>query len=231
MYEVKTTRFEGPLDLLLELIEDEKLDITEVSLSAITSRYLNEVSHLDPKAYDVAEFMVVASRLIYLKSKSLLPAIASDAEDEEIEDLKAKLEIYRQYKDAAKNLNGVLNKNLRSFPAKKPQLTLSRFTPPKGVDLKDLWSTFQKLLTDLPEELSREEVQLPTEKITIEEKIAHLEEFFAKDKKHKMSSLLRESKSRLEAIITFLAILELVKCRKIKVSQDNNFHDIDLSWM
>lgn len=231
MYEVKTTKFEGPLDLLLELIEDEKLDITEVSLSAITDKYLNEVSHLDPKTYDVAEFLVVAAKLIYLKSKAILPTLATEEEEAEIEDLKAKLEIYKKYKDAAREFGNILSKNQRSFPAKKPKLTLAKFTPPKGVDLKDLWGTFQKLLSDMPQELLRQEVELPTEKITVEEKIAHLSELFEKKKKHQFSDIIRQSKSKLEAIITFLAVLELVKCKKVKVSQSSNFKDIELGWI
>jgi len=231
LYEVKTAKFEGPLDLLLELIEDEKLDITEVSLSTITDKYLSEVSRLDPKTYDVAEFLVVAAKLIYIKSKAILPTLASDEEEAEIEDLKAKLEIYKKYKDAARQFGNILSKNQRSYPAKKPKFVLSNFTPPKGIDLNGLWNTFQKLMRDMPEELSREEVELPTEKITVEEKIAHLEATFNKSKKQKMSQILKEVKSRIEAIITFLAVLELVKCKHIKVSQNSNFKDIELSWV
>lgn len=228
MYEIKVEKFEGPLDLLLNLIEDEKLNITEVSLSSITDKYLKEVGQLDPKTHDVAEFMVVAARLIYLKSKAILPTIESPEEEAEIEDLKAKLEIYRQYKDAAKEFGNILKKNQRSFPAKKPQLVLTNFTPPKGVDLTDLWKVFNKLLTDMPEELKREEVEIPSEKITVEEKLAHLEVIFAKNKTHKFSNILKGTRTKLEAIVTFLAILELVKCKQLRVAQSNNFKDIDI---
>lgn len=228
MYEVKVEKFEGPLDLLLGLIEDEKLDITEVSLSTITDKYLNEVSRLDPATHDVAEFMIVAARLIYLKSKALLPTLETEEEEAEIEELKAKLEIYKKYKEAAKEFSNILDKNQRSFSGKKPQLVISSFTPPKGVDLSDLWKVFNKLITDMPEELRREEIELPSEKITVEEKLAHLEEIFAKKKIHKFSHILKGSRSKLEAIVTFLAILELVKCKQLRVSQSGNFKDIDL---
>lgn len=231
MYEVKTAKFEGPLDLLLELIEDEKLDITEIALADVTSRYLSEVAKLDPKAYDVAEFLVVASKLIYIKSRAILPTIATPEEEAEIEDLKAKLEIYKKYKDAAKQFGNILEEHKRSYPAKKPQFVLSKFTPPKGVELKNLWNTFQKLLSDMPEELVREEVELPSGKITVEEKITHLESIFAKKKKCKFSHVIKDARSRLEAIITFLAVLELVKMKKIKVIQDSNFKDIELSYI
>lgn len=231
MYEVKTAKFEGPLDLLLELIEEEKLDITEVSLSTITDKYLNEVAHLDPKTYDVAQFLLVAAKLIYIKSKAILPSLATQEEEDEIEDLRAKLEVYKKYKDAAREFGNILSKNQRSFPVKKPKLTLAQFTPPKGVELKDLWGTFQKLLSDMPQELLRQEVELPTEKITVEEKIVHLEETFKEKKKHQFSDIIRQSKSKLEAIITFLAVLELVKCKHIKAAQSSNFKDIELSWV
>lgn len=228
MYKVKVEKFEGPLDLLLELIEDEKLDITEIALGKITDKYLNEVSHLDPKVYDVAEFMVVAARLLYLKSKALLPSLASDEEEAEIEDLKTKLEVYKKYKEAAREFGNILSKNQRSYPAHKPRATMKVFVPPKGVEISELWKVFQKLVTDMPQELKREEVELPSEKITVEEKLADLDAAFKKNRVQKFSSIIKHSKSKVEAIITFLAILELVKLKKIKVVQNGNFKDIEL---
>jgi segregation and condensation protein A len=231
MYKVKVKKFEGPLDLLLDLIEKEKLDITGISLSKITDKYLSEVSKLDPVAYDVSEFLYIAAKLIYLKSKAILPTLTTEEEEEEIEDLKEKLEIYKKYKDAAKEFGNILDKNQRSYPAKKPQLKLSKFTPPKGVDMKELMGIFQKLLSDMPEELKREEVEIPSEKVTVEEKLAHLEAIFQKKKSHKFSHVIKKSKSKIEAIIIFLAVLEMVKCKKIEVVQDKNFKDIDLKWI
>jgi segregation and condensation protein A len=228
LLDVKVEKFEGPLSLLLELIEKEKLDITEVSLSKVTTEYLAQISKLDPKIYDVAEFMVIAARLIYLKSKALLPSLETEEEEQEIEDLKEKLEIYKKYKEAAGEFNNILQKNQRSFPSKKAKITLTGFTPPKGVELPDLWKTFQKLLIDMPEELKREEVELPSEKITVEEKLAHLAGVFAKKNTHKFSHLLLQSHSKLDAIITFLAILEMVKLKQINVVQNKNFDDIYL---
>jgi segregation and condensation protein A len=187
------------------------------------------VSSLDPKVYDVAEFILIAARLIYLKSKALLPSLETEEEEQEIEDLKARLEIYKKYKEAAGEFNNILQKNQRSFPAKKPKINFSGFTPPKGVELPGLWKTFQKLLADMPEEIQREEVRLPSEKITVEEKLAHLAGLFAKKKSHKFSHLLRDSHSKLEAIITFLALLEMVKLKQIKMTQTDNFGDIELT--
>lgn len=229
MYKVKVEKFEGPLDLLLELIESEKLDITEISLAKITDKYLNEVSHLDPKIYDVAEFMMVAARLLYLKSKALLPQVSNAEEEAELEDLKAKLEVYKKYKEAAKEFNTILSKHQRSYTARKPKVNMPSFVPPKGVELKSLYGIFQKLVNDLPEELAREEVALPTEKITVEEKLVHLETAFAKKKTHRFSHLIKDSRTKLEAIITFLAVLEMVKCNRVKVTQSSSFNDIELT--
>lgn len=228
MYKVKVEKFEGPLDLLLELIEDEKLDITEIALAGITDKYLNEVSRLDPKVYDVAEFMVVAARLIYLKSKALLPSLVSDEEEAEIEDLKTKLEIYRKYKAAAQEFGNVLSKNQRSYPAHKPKLRTASFVPPKGIEVQDLWRVFQKLLKDMPEEMAREEVELPSEKVTVEEKLAVLTEVFKKKKSFTLTEIIKESKTKIDAIVTFLAVLEMIKLRKLKVTQDSNFKNIIL---
>jgi segregation and condensation protein A len=121
-----------------------------------------------------------------------------------------------------------LKKNQRSFPAKKAEITMPKFTPPKGIELNDLWDTFQNLLKDMPEELVREQIELPSEKITVEEKLAHLHEIFNKKKKHSFKHLIKNSTSKLEAIVVFLAVLEMVKCKKIRVIQSNNFADIEL---
>ncbi len=231
MYKIKIEKFEGPLDLLLELIEKNKLDITNISLAKITNSYLSEISKLNPKDFDVSEFLIIAARLIYLKSKAILPTLETKEEEQELEDLKIKLEIYKKYKEAANQFGDILEKNQRSFPAKKPQLVLARFTPPKGVDMNDLWKVFQNLLVDMPEELSREEIELPSEKITVEERLAHLESIFQKNKNYKFSHIMKSTKSKLEAIITFLAVLEMVKCKRLEVSQTNNFKDIELSWL
>jgi len=228
MYKVKVEKFEGPLDLLLELIEDEKLDITEISLSNITDRYLSEIAGLDPKTYDVSEFLLVAARLLYLKSKALLPSLETEEEEAEVEDLKQKLEVYRKYRDAAREFGNILDKNQRSYPAKKPHLSVPTFTPPKGVQLPDLMKTFQRLISDMPEELAREEIELPSEKITVEQKLLDLSQVLSTKKEHKFSDVIKTAKTRIEAIITFLAILELVKCKKIRVTQSKNFDDIDL---
>jgi segregation and condensation protein A len=228
MLDVKVEKFEGPLGLLLELIEKEKLDITEISLSKVTDQYLAQISKLDPKNYDVTEFMIIAARLIYLKSKALLPTLETEEEEEEIESLKEKLEVYKKYKEAANEFSNILHKNQRSYPAKKPQLTIPKFTAPKGVELNDLWGTFQKLLKDMPEELAREEVELPSEKITVEEKLVHLHLAFKKNRKQSFKKLIYGSKTKIEAIIIFLAVLEMVKCKKLKVVQNNNFNEIEL---
>ncbi len=230
MLDVKLEKFEGPLDLLLELIEKEKLDVTEISLSKVTDQYLKKISELDPRIYDVTEFMVIAARLIYLKSKALLPEIETEEEEQELEELKERLEAYKKYKDAAKEFGNILERNQRSFPAKNPQLSLSRFTPPKGINLGDLWSIFQNLLNDMPEELAREEVQMSSEKITVEEKLAYIHSVFKSKKRHSFKKLIGSSRSKIEAVITFLAVLEMVKCRKLKVKQRENFCDIDLEW-
>jgi segregation and condensation protein A len=229
MYKVQVEKFEGPLDLLLELIEGEKLDITEIALAKITDKYLSEVGRLDPKNYDVAEFMLVASRLLYLKSKALLPSLSSDAEEAEIEDLKTKLEIYRKYKEAAREFGNILSKNQRSYPAHKPQIKRMEFIAPKGIETRELWNVFQKLLRDMPEELKREEVELPSEKITVEDKLSHIENIFKTKKTHKLSAIIRVTRSKIEAIVTFLAVLEMIKLGKLKMTQSTNFSDIELT--
>ena len=97
MYAVKIEHFEGPFDLLLQLIEGEKLDITQISLGKITDEYLEHLNDLDARSHDVAEFLVIASRLIYIKSKAIIPTLPTAEEEEEIEDLENKLREYKKF--------------------------------------------------------------------------------------------------------------------------------------
>jgi segregation and condensation protein A len=87
MLEVKTEKFEGPLDLLLNLIEKEKLDITQISLAKITDSYLKEISEMERSGEEMAEFLVIAAKLLYIKSRELLPGVATEDEEQEIIDL------------------------------------------------------------------------------------------------------------------------------------------------
>lgn len=230
MYDVKIKNFEGPLDLLLQLIEGEKLDITQISLAKITDEYINHINELDPKSYDVAEFLVIASKLIYIKSKAILPTFDNEEEEEEIEDLRKKLEEYKKYKEAAKLFHETLETGYRSFQRKNgPKFVLKKFTPPEGIDLGSLLNIFKDVLANIPEEEVAEKEEVFEKKISVEEKIFELKKFFGKKKKISFRDVLKQAKTKHEVVVSFLAVLDLIKQKSIEVKQDKNFGDIIIS--
>jgi segregation and condensation protein A len=224
-YTVKTLQFEGPLDLLLQLIEKEQLNITEVSLSKITNEYLLYIDKFRVNTQQLSEFLSISSKLLYLKSKSLIPSLKNSEMEEEIKDLKEQLEEYRHYKKAASELKSHYEKNLISHSGQgKTKITGAVFEP-GDVKYDDLLKTFQEVLKRMPptEPLKEKKIE---KQISIEEKWAEILNNVETKKQILLSDFLNKSKSRIEVVVTFLAILEMIKQGIIAVTQKNNFSDI-----
>lgn len=224
MFKVESGKFEGPLNLLLQLIEKEKLDICEISLAKITDGYLSRVSEIEGSGEEMAEFLLIAAKLLYIKSKQLLPNSATDEEEEEIADLEARLLEYQKYKEAAKNLEEILAKGNRGFRRQAKNEQIINFMPPKGLDSTKLYAIFQEAINKAKDEAQEEEV-LETPKVSIEEKRDNIRQIIKKSKKVSFKTILFNAKSKVEVIVSFLAILEMIKQKEIKVTQDNNFAD------
>jgi segregation and condensation protein A len=175
---------------------------------------------------EVADFVVIATKLLYIKSKELLPAIHNDEEEKEIADLEAALLEYQKYKNAASNLESILLEGKRSFSRKVKPEKLKVFSPPKEIDNQKLWSIFLDCLKKIPKELDGTVIE--TKKITLEEKKM---EIFKKAKNGRISfkSLFNKLSNKVEVIVTFLAILEMMKQKEIVVVQEKNFSDFSIS--
>lgn len=229
MYKVKVQQFEGPLDLLLQLIEEQKLQITEVALAEITEQYiqtLHAASQEQIRTVELADFLVVAARLLLIKSRALLPFLVWEEEEEE--DLSKQLRIYREYHEASKVMQKMLAKKRISFSREKLLATVEvTFSPPPGLQPAQLAQTF-RLIVDALTPI----VNLPTDvvrkTISIQEKIAHIRERIAQGMSTKFSEILREAKDRAEVIVSFLALLELVKQQHVVVKQYGMFEDISI---
>ena len=226
-YKVKIEQFEGPLDLLLSLIEKDELDITELSLSNVTEQYLehlNQVEDLFPE--ELADFLVVATKLLLIKSKTLLPYLQQDEEDEG-ESLEDQLKIYKQYLDAMKKVEALIEQKNFIFP--REQMKLSdldvKFSPPEEIKAKDLKKTFTELLKSL-EPIVRLPSAALTKVLSLKEKIAQVQELIVSKAQLSFHELLSEAEDRTEVIVTFLALLELIKQKVISVEQDDMFDDI-----
>ena len=116
----KLEQFEGPLDLLLQLIEDQKLEITNISLAQVTDQYIQYLNHAhDLRPEDLADFLVVAAKLLYLKSRALLPALRLDEEEADAGELEKQLKIYKEYLDASKKIEQMIKAGHFAFAREK----------------------------------------------------------------------------------------------------------------
>lgn len=229
MHQVQLEQFEGPLDLLLQLIEKQKLQITEISLAKVTDQYLNYIDQSGNIASEeVADFLLIASKLIYLKSKYLLPNLELE-NDLEADDLEKQLKIYRQYYEASKYIDKLWAKNRVSY-TRQVVFKLEQeqgFNPPPNLKLEMMSQLFHDVLSRI-EKIVNLPKRIIAKAVSIAEKIKHIKDLIKSSQKISFSSLLKDKKNKMEAIVSFLAMLELVKQRDIVVSQDGLFTELNL---
>ncbi len=225
VYKIKIETFEGPLDLLLQLIEQEEMDITQVSLATVTEQYLSYINESpDILTEELADFLVIAAKLLLIKSKSLLPNLEID--DEETIDLERQLKIYKEFHDASKVLHKMINKKHFLFSREKAAVSMDKiFNPPESLTTTKLKELFADVLSGL-----EPWVNLPKEiikkTISIRERIGNIREMITHEANMSFKTLLKTAKDKTEVIVTFLAILELVKQKTVAVVQDNLFDEI-----
>jgi segregation and condensation protein A len=230
MYNVKLEKFEGPMELLLELIEKEKMDITELSLSKVADQYLehirnNQEIHLE----NLVDFLTVASRLILIKSRALLPALKfSEEEEAEIQDLTWQLEEYKKFKEVSTKIGKIAEAGKICYSREGFGGIKSFFYPPEDINMYDLRKYFQSILTEIPviEKLQEEMVG---EVITLEERINEIQNMMRSKIESSFSSLVEKATDKIDVIISFLAMLEMIKQRIVSVEQEDLFSEIKLS--
>ncbi len=232
MLNIKIEKFEGPLGLLLQLIEKEELDITQVSLAKIADQYIeyiSEASNINPE--EMADFLVVAARLLLIKSKALLPFLYPE-EEKEISDLENQLRMYKEFLEAMKKIEAMIGKKkfmfAREFNRQAILASAHIFAPPKNISLGNLKMVFEDILGRITPAPKLEEEMLERT-IHIEEKIESIKRSLLERLKINFSNILKEAKSKTEIIVSFLAMLELIKQRDIHVSQDGLFNEIEIS--
>ena len=228
-YQVKLPDFEGPLDLLLYLIEREQLSITQVSLAAVTGQYLEYLAVLERLDVDaVAEFLVIAAKLILIKSQALLPRPPErgvGGEDDAGDDLVRQLITYKQFKEVGRALGEMESANRQTFVRVAPPPKIE-----KKVDLSDV--TVDRLLALVREALTVEKPQASVGAVvrpytlTIRDQIAMIQHRLSQQPQVSFRRLLERTRSRVEIVVTFLAVLELLKRRRVKVEQTEMFGDI-----
>jgi len=237
-YAVTLPVYEGPLDLLLRMIEAQEMDISVVSLLSVTDQYLQTLNQLEEiTAGALAEFLVIASRLLYIKSYHLLPKPRPPVEDEEEasgDALVRQLLEYRRFKEAAAALRLREDAGMRVYVRAVPSPDVVKRLDLSSVDLEKLQRALRKVLQRLPDDPPMPRVKTYT--ITVAEQLENVRSYLhtalgaANGARRGVSfeTLLSRSATRIEVIVTFLAVLELVKLREIEVIQDGTFGEIEL---
>ena len=224
MYKISVDKFQGPLDLLLQLIEQEKLEITEISLSQVTDSYLEYLETLtdyDPE--ELSDFLVIAARLLLLKSRAILPEV----EDEEpVDDLEKQLKIYKEFLEATKKVEALLKLERFSFSRLKPAYELKvEFSPANNITTDNLKLSMLAVLKRL-DPLVRLPKQFIERAVSLQQKIMHLKELLLGKNKMTFKDIFESAQSKTEVIVSFLALLELVKQRHLTLNQSSLFEDI-----
>jgi segregation and condensation protein A len=229
-YQVKLPLFEGPLDLLLHLIEQEELDITKISLAQVTDQYLAYISQLEELRPEIlADFLVVAAKLLLIKSQVLLPRpepplLAAEEEDPG-EALARQLREYKLFKKAAQHLHTRAASGARAVVRIAPPPKFPRNVDLSDITLDDLLAAWRQTLhVHLRDDALPASPPEPT--ITIGNKIALLKRRLTQERHVTFGSLLTEARSRLEVLVTFLALLEMFKAQEITLHQDTLFGEI-----
>jgi segregation and condensation protein A len=230
-YKINTSVYQGPLDLLLQLIESAELDITTLSLAQVTEQYLRHLEKLqDMPPDEISAFLVIAAKLIQIKSEALLPKQTSGRE-EEVDignELARQLIAYKRYKEIADLLADRKDLGYQTFiRLSSPKLEVKDQLDLDGFGISDLsmlaTSIFQK-------EIDKKSISVIVErpKITIKDKINQISERFKDTDELTFRDLLGKEFSRMDVVISFLALLELIKGNFIKVVQSKMFDDITM---
>jgi len=229
-YTVATDVYQGPLDWLLQLIERAELDVTKLALAQVTDQFLAYMRTLQElRAERVSEFIVVASRLMQIKSEALLPRPVLRMPDEEDpgEALVLQLLLYKQFKELARLLAGRQADHLRTHLRMAPPPKIEGRLDLSNVSVHDLYAAAVRVFNREDLRTPLREVVAPP-KITIREKILLVANSLKASTLVRFRELIKTSPGRLHMVITFLAILELVRRYRISAQQEALFGDIEL---
>ncbi|MCL2681395.1 MAG: segregation/condensation protein A [Streptococcaceae bacterium] len=229
---IRIKDFEGPLDLLLHLVNRYKVDIFEVPLVPVIEQYLDFVNAMKTLELEIAgEYMVMASQLMLIKSRRLLPTVNEEyiEDTEQLEqELLSQIDEYRKYKALSEELNE-LHEDRSQYYSKPPM----EIIPEDAVLLKDkstidLYLAFHKVLEIQKQEQTDANTKISDEKFSIEDKIQELQAKFQRKKSCKFHELFDKKASKEEIVTSFLALLELIKNHQIIFSQSELFDEIIL---
>ena len=212
------------MDLLLQLIEQRKMEITELAISEVTDQYISYIEKMgerDPE--ELSDFLFLAARLLVLKSRAIIPTMA---EEEDVDDLEKQLKIYKEFLVASRQLEERLKKEIFSFSRSKPPYEVKvEFSPATNITTSNLKDTFLIVLKRL-NPLIRLPRQMMVRTISLQQRISDLKDYLNKAKRIGLSQLIKKAENRTDIIMSFLAMLELVKQQQVRINQKDLFDDI-----
>lgn len=231
IYNIKVPIFEGPLDLLLHLIKENKVDIYDIPIAVITGQYLQYIKMMKELDLDIAgDFLVMAATLIHIKSRMLLPVdeeAPQEEQDPRLELIQRLLE-YQTFKDASLGLREKETEWMNIFHREplKDEETVAESTEPElylfDLNLFDLLGAFKKILDTAPPEV----VRITREALTVKDKISHIMEMLENNDTVRFEDLFKENRSRVQLVVTFVALLELIRLGLIRAYQEKDFGNI-----
>ncbi|GAB4490661.1 MAG: ScpA family protein [Anaerolineales bacterium] len=229
-YTVQIPVYAGPLDLLLQLIERAELDITAVALAQVTDQYLTYIRAMpEARAEEISAFLVIAAKLIQIKSEALLPRppAREPGEEDPAEALALQLKIYKRFKEIASWMEEREKAGLRTHLRLAPPPKMEGRLDLSNITLQDLLQAAESVFLNEKEKQALGTV-ISAPKVTIREKIAFIAERLSRGEAASFRELIGAAKSRLEVVVTFLAMLELIKRYRIAARQDALFGDIEI---
>lgn len=227
-FRVKVGEFNGPLDLLLTLIEERKMLVSDVSLSKVADDFITFVREQDRfPAAEAAQFILVAATLLLIKSRSLLPMLTlSDEEEEGIDDLEKRLSLYKVFRDAGRKL-GTLTGRLYFGGLKRD--TDPVFAPAPDMTIENLSSALNEVLMRAPQKEEKKQVSVKTV-VSLEDMMSRLSERIQRALSVTFEEFVGSPEDKREIVVGFLAVLELVKRGMLLVEQERQFADITMSY-
>lgn len=229
-YTVKTEIFEGPLDLLLSLIEKRKLFINDISLAQVADDYIEYINKQEnfPIA-STADFILIASTLVLIKSKSLLPTLKlSEDEQESIDNLENRLKLHQRMKELSLHISRDFGENI--MYSKTPSKDIKPiFSPDKDLSVLKITEGIKSVIHNFPKKAIAIPKKIVEKVISLEEMIENLTDRITKNLKMSFNEFSGIGKNKkVEIIVSFLAMLELVKQGIISVNQNEKFSDITI---
>jgi segregation and condensation protein A len=224
VYVVRTPAFDGPIELLLTLAQRAEVDLKAVSLASLTDEYLHAIEQEAPPLDRMAAFLVIGARLVQIKAAGLMPQ-AAVGEEEDLqsweEAIKGRLEEYKRFKELAESLMRRHASGRFTFagllePEVIPQARVQ-------VSLDALATAFRQVLDRLP---PPEQVTIEMEHVSLADKLEELRQMLARQAQVNFSAIFRHARTRLEAVVTFLALLELIRIGEARVAQASAFGEI-----